>query len=41
MSDYHYRLKMRGNPCKECDDGTLTGDANSVSCDNPDCNFLF
>ena len=39
MSDYHYRLKMDDTDCHQCDDGTITGDANSVSCDN--CSFMF
>lgn len=41
MSDYHYRNKMMGTTCHQCDDGTITGSHSSVSCDNPDCNFMF
>ena len=39
MSDYVYRNKMDGEPCHQCDEGTITGDYNSVSCDN--CSFMF
>jgi len=41
MSDYHYRKKMLGADCHECDDGTLTGSYTAVRCDNSDCGFQY
>jgi hypothetical protein len=41
MSDYHHRIKMQDTTCFKCNEGMITGSANAVSCNNPDCNFEY